>query len=454
MMWIPIVLSLFCGAGIISRAEADIDRPKETPPTCLIPAGVLPRPNVPAGTPDPSIPIEHVFVIMSENHSFNNVLGKLTQPQYYGDEIDGIQPGQFNLDTKGRMVEPFHLGKDCVKDMDHNWNGSWIEFNDGAMDKFIARNDKKNDGYRVMGYYDQTDYPLMYALADHYAVADNFFSSVMGPTHPNRWYLYTGTSHGRVNNRFPNLLKGGWKWKTIFEQLTDAGVSWTFYHADLSTLMLFTRFWFKNLSTHIRHVSRLGPDMRKGRLAQVVFIEPSAILGEEHPPFSFKTNQIAVSKYLRMVIGSKQWPKSAFFLTYDEAGGNWDHVPPPPACKPDLIDPIRDKGERLGGFDRHGFRVPAILVSPYAKRHYVSHKVYDHTSILRFIETKFNVPSLTARDANADPMLDMFDFDSPDFSRPTLPRPRLTFRDVWDCFFKKGYRTHNSSVKYTLPGYL
>jgi phospholipase C len=413
----------------------------EPAPDCSRQPGSLPRPTVPAGTPDPANPIEHIVVMMLENHSFDNVLGALTQPEYYGGEIDGITPGLFNRDPSGSPVSPFHLGKDCIKDMDHSWDGAHAEYNGGANDGFVRRNDSRShDGYRAMGYYDQRDYPLMYFLADHYSVADRYFSSVMGPTHSNRMYMYSATSRGHIRNQQPNYLAGGWTWKTIFEQLNDAGVSWTYYVTDLSDISLFSRMYLKNLK-HFRHVSKFKDDATEGKLAQVVFIENSSILGDEHPPSTFQITQHAVSKDLQALIDSPMWATSAFFVTYDEGGGSFDHVPPPRACVPDNILPVRSKGEKEpGGFDRYGFRVPAVVVSPWAKRHHVSHEVYDHSSILKFIETKFNIPALTARDANADPMLEMFDFNNPDFYRPTLPEPKVRIKDLVDCLFKKGYR--------------
>jgi phospholipase C len=119
---------------------------------------------------------------------------------------------------------------------------------------------------------------------------------------------------------------------------------------------------------------------------------------------------------------SPNWRSSALFLTYDEHGGFYDHVAPPPAPVPDNIPPNLKPGETPGAFDRYGFRVPAVVVSPFSKRHYVSHVVDDHTSILRFIELRFGLPALSNRDVNADPMFDMFDFSRPHFvSPPTLP---------------------------------
>jgi phospholipase C len=118
------------------------------------------------------------------------------------------------------------------------------------------------------------------------------------------------------------------------------------------------------------------------------------------------------------LFASPAWPRSAMFLTYDEHGGYYDHVPPPAACVPGDAAPLLQPGDTVADFDRYGFRVPFVLVSPYARPHYVSHRPQDHTSILRFIETRFDLPALTNRDANAEPMLDLFDFSHPALLNP------------------------------------
>ena len=133
--------------------------------------------------------------------------------------------------------------------------------------------------------------------------------------------------------------------------------------------------------------------------------------------------QAFVASIVQAMFQSPNWPDSALFITYDEHGGFYDHVPPPPACVPDATPPNLQGGDVVAAFDRYGFRVPFVVVSPYARKKYVSHIVRDQTSVLRFIETRFDLPALTRRDANADPMLEFFDFANPPFLRP--PRFKL-----------------------------
>ena len=136
-----------------------------------------------------------------------------------------------------------------------------------------------------------------------------------------------------------------------------------------------------------------------------------------------------VSKVVNAVMSSPNWPKTMLIWTYDEHGGYYDHVPPPAAVTPDDVPPALVAGDPPGAFDQYGFRVPCAVVSPYSKRNYVSHTIYDHTSILKTVEEKWNLPALTRRDANANSLFDMLDFHRrPAFLKPpklpAAPNPR------------------------------
>jgi ParB/RepB/Spo0J family partition protein len=153
-------------------------------------------------------------------------------------------------------------------------------------------------------------------------------------------------------------------------------------------------------------------------------------LSDTHKVLSF------VERVVREVMASPEWPRIALFISYDEHGGFADHFAPPSACPPDDREPMDSNGQPagLGRFDRYGFRVPFIVISPYAKRGYVSHQVYDHTSILRFIEARFGMPAMTKRDANANVPMDMFDFtNAPNMQPPTLTPSHVEDADRARC---------------------
>ena len=168
-------------------------------------------------------------------------------------------------------------------------------------------------------------------------------------------------------------------------------------------------------------------DAENGDLPQVAYVDPAffgdeSTQSDEHPPSNVQVGQAFTSGVINALMQSPNWPRSVMFLMYDEHGGYYDHVVPPAACVPDAIPPDLQPGDEPGAFDRYGIRVPFVVVSPFARKRYVSHTVTDQTAVLRFIETRFDLPALTARDANSDPPFELFDFANPAFlTPPVLP---------------------------------
>jgi phospholipase C len=387
----------------------------------------------PTGVPptlDPAlhdrIPIDHVVVLMQENHSFDNYLGQLHK---YDPTLDvEAEPADASnpdpADPGGPPIAAFHKTTLCESsDLDHSWNGTHAAWDNGAMDGFTKQNVSTVDpsGSRAMGYYNETDLPFYYGLFDTFAMGDRYFPSLLGPTQPNRFYLYSGTSFGHTVNGTP-ATGNEFSQKTIFKLLDEAGVTWKIYSSQFPYSAFFA-YVRSNSHGRIVPVANYYTDAAAGNLPQVAFVDPvfAGSLNEEtdeHPPSNVQVGQHFVAGVINSLLASPEWSSSALFLEWDEHGGFYDHVPPPEAVPPDDIAPIGGSG----AFDRYGVRVPFVVVSPFSKRHFVSHVVYDHTSVLKFIETRFGLPSLTARDAAADPMLDLFDFANPPFAQPpTLP---------------------------------
>jgi phospholipase C len=385
-------------------------------PDCSRQAGSLPRVARAAGRPDAANPVEHVLVIMQENHSFDNYFGALSSPRHYGKEVDGIRRGLSNPDNGFGSIPVFKQKELCVKDPSHSWNDMHRDWDGGRNDGFV--NTGKN-GPRVMGYYDETDLPFYYALADQFAISDRHFASVMTQTFPNRFYLLAATSFGQVKNLDP-VSKSSYAQKTIFDLLDQYGISWAYYDDGTGYLKFFQPLYLRSLAK-LKTIADYESDLKTGNLPQVAFLDTSAEGEDEHPDADIQRGEAWVGERVRALIASPYWRTSALFFTYDEGGGFFDHVPPPAACAPDAIAPKLDDGAERGDFARYGFRVPFVAVSPFAKRHYVSHMVQDHTSILKFIESKWNLPALTARDANASDLHDLFDFQHPDFNVKPLP---------------------------------
>jgi phospholipase C len=378
-----------------------------------------------------SIPIEHVVLIVQENRSFDDYYGHLKG--HGQDDVDVATPDTSvggPPDAGAASIPWHHETHYCVEDTDHGWKASHEEWNNGKNDGFALANVTANDptGQRAMGYYDQSDIPFYYDLISTFATSDRYFCSLLGPTYPNRMFLLGGTSFGIVTTDINVLAPPGSP--NVLRALAAKGIDWKEYRTDLPGSAVFLdMFQDPAFANHFQKVEQFAVDAAAGTLAPVSIVD-AAYLGapdvesDEHPPANVQVGQHFVWEAVEALMHGPQWPTSALFFTYDEHGGLYDHVPPPAACAPDDTQPRLNP--ELGGFDRLGFRVPLIVVSPWAKRHFVSHTVHSHTSILRFLETKFELPAITKRDANSDALLDVFDFDSP----PRLDVPNFTEPDV------------------------
>jgi phospholipase C len=378
-------------------------------------------------TPNPeNLPIQHVIVLMQENRSADSYLGQLNgegQPDYEAEPTTG-NPDPTN--PGGPAIVPFHQTHYCTADTDHSWTGTHNEIDGGAMDGFTKQNVTAADptGARAMGYYDQSDLPYYYSLYSTFATDDRHFASVPGPTFPNRLYLLAGTSFGHIQNDVFGSTQ-----KSIFELLDQRSISWHIYSDSypISYGGTFFKYVANEAKSHIFPMSQYYSDLASNALPSMTFLDPTETVtgkteNDEHPPGDPQIGQQFAANAINALMASSSWSTSAFFLTYDEHGGFYDHVAPPPAPIPDNIPPKLGPNDTNVPFNEYGVRVPVVVASPYAKAHFVSHVVQDHTSITHFIEERFGLPSLTNRDANADPMMEMFDFSNPAFATPpTLP---------------------------------
>jgi phospholipase C len=409
------------GTDVGPRSNLTADQAQAARTACNFKAGTLPGLSLAETAPlGKQIPIDTVVVIMFENRSFDHMLGNLPNAGQTDVEVSPVNAA--NPSSAGVMVPRYHDSKYCFVDTNHEWSGSHDEWNGGKNDGFVIANEEGAlDGTRAMSYYTEADIPYFYGLASTFALADHNFCSLLGPTFPNREYLYAGTSYGRTVNALFQDQRA-----TIFESLTNNKVPWHVYFDGVPGFGVFLLEYTSNLDNTSR-IADFTSDAAAGKLAAVNFIDPN--LRDEygggndfHPPGDVQIGERFLQQTLTTLMQSPQWPHLAVFITFDENGGLYDHVPPPQACPPDDLDPVVAPGGVMAKFDRYGFRVPLLVVSPYAKPHSVSHAVYDHTSILRFIEARFKIPALTARDANADPLFDMFDFTSPKLlTPPQLP---------------------------------
>ena len=396
---------------------------------CKFGPGALPEDTLGACAGS-AVPIEHVVVMMQENRSFDHYFGHL--PGHGQDDVDvptGTPVNPSPADS-GAPLGWHHESAYCVEDPDHGWAGSHTEWNQGKNDGFALANVTAKDptGHRALGYYDDSDLPFYYALASTFAISDRYFCSLLGPTYPNRFFLTGGTSFGIVTTQISKLAPKGVP--QIYRELNDKGVTWKVYKTDLPSVLLYPDFGTDPAQAdHVVSADQLVTDAASGTLPQVAFLDAgfeqtADVETDEHAPADVQLGQHFIWEKLHALMTGPEWSTTAVFLTYDEHGGFYDHVPPPPACAPDDTPPA--EGADLGGFDRLGIRVPLTVVSPYARRHFVSHQVHSHTSILRFIEARFGLPALTKRDANSDALLDLFDFEAPPkLDVPDFPEPAV-----------------------------
>jgi phospholipase C len=401
-------------AGLAAGALAGSGAWAFAPGPGLRKPGSLPYPALPAGT-DTIQQIEHIVVLMMENHSYDNRLGMLRRPGANGFRLgrDGL-PTATNPYANGEIQHAFRMPTTCqINTVTQEWGNSHIQYDDGKMDGFVI-----TSGAESMGYWQEEDQPFYYSMARQFPIADAYHCSVLGQTYPNRRYLLAATSIGQVNDTTPSLTDyppNG----TIYDQLDAHAITWKDYYTDLATTELYPPLYLKNLGTKVVPIAGFFTDAAAGSLPAYSLVEPDYSTQSEENPQNIAVGEQFAASVINAVINGPAWEKTLLMWTYDEHGGYYDHVPPPAAVPPDNIPPDVPAGESAyDGFGRYGFRVPFAIVSPWARRQYVSHAVYDHTSILKLVETKWNLPALTYRDANALAPLDMLDLRRPSFAEP------------------------------------
>jgi phospholipase C len=401
--------------------------------------------------------LKHIIFFMQENRTFDNYFGKLGPYKVskgLANDVDGTPPDAVQYDTKGAAVHPYHYQTVCVENTSPSWNPSWGAYDlqnyttqpgpgvggqilvggTPEMDGFVTDKDLPStidpEYHRVMGYYDQTDIPYYYEAASQFAISDRWFESVMAGTIPNRLYLFTGSSYGHI---FPDPPPaGGWPYKTIFQLLNEHGISWRYYYQDDSVFLGQFAAWNDPAITGRVFLidnwyNILSSPTADDDLPSVVFIEHASQLQlDEHPGTNMQKGAERAAQIINALLASPAWKSSALILTWDDAAGLYDHVPPLAGiAAPDDIAPIPSPGFETplpGDFVHSGFRVPLIVFSPWVKPNFVSRTPREFTSILKLIEVRFGLPALTARDAWADDMSEFFDFTNPAWlTPPPLP---------------------------------
>lgn len=361
---------------------------------------------------------------MKENHSFDNYFGMLGRGDGFSLDAAG-RPTNSNPDAAGNPVAVHHLTTPWQPwhGLDQHWNASHLQWNNGANDGFV----RTTRSAAPMGYWTEAELPFYYGLARTFPIGDRYFASCLAQTFPNRRFLQAGTARGLVATKLPNPLEPNPPAGTVWDQLDRAHVSWSNYFVELPEIGLYPRVWLDHLG-HARPIEGFYDDCRTGQLPAVSLVTPDFFVVSEGETQDVQVGEAFTGSIVSAVLHSPAWARTLLIVVYDEGGGYYDHVPPPAAVPPDDVAPdIHVPPDQPGGYDRLGFRVPCIVVAPFAKADHVSHLIYDHTSILKTIERKWNLPTLTHRDAAANDLLDFIDLVGPPafVQPPDLPKPAL-----------------------------
>ena len=359
--------------------------------------------------------IEHVVFLMQENRSFDEYFGTFPGVRGFGDpsamrlangnsvfqqpdasHADGyLLPFRMNTATTSAQATP---------GLSHGWSDQHAAWDNGAMDGWVGAK-----GAQTMGYYAQSDIPFHWALADAFTVCDAYHCSVLGPTNPNRLYMWTGmldpngTGGGPITDDSPAYNNPIVRWTTYPERLTKAGITWRVYQEDDNyddnALAWCEQYATADPSSVLWQSAMIKKpagwfedDAINDRLPQVSWlVAPSAQC--EHPNWMPAAGaQYIASKIDAIAANPKVWAKTAFILMYDENDGYFDHVLPPTAPAGTADEYVDSQPIGLG------FRVPCVIVSPWTVGGYVATETFDHSSLVRFLETRFGVtePNISA----------------------------------------------------------
>ncbi len=304
-----------------------------TPPGQILGPGALPHPGHPEGTE--FLPrIEHIVIYMNENHSYDSYLGM--HPRGDGYYFDGKVPQNHNPLPGGKFMKVWHAPDSCQfgPGVSQSWSSTHTQFDHGRMDGFLA-----GGNTNTMRYWDGTDLPFYYSLAETFPICDRWFAAAPCQTYPNRLYLQAATCQTLIATNLAELIAlphpaGG----TIWDKLNAFGITWNDYAWDLPDIALFQQTYEANVS-HVKTFNQFLLDCENGALPQVSIVSPGIMDYTEENPADVRLGEAYSSSIINAVMHSPNWHNTALFYMYDEHGGYYDHVPAVPAIPPDDILP-------------------------------------------------------------------------------------------------------------------
>ena len=440
----------------------------------MLPQSIARAASIPAHREKGTIEdVEHIVILMQENRSFDHYFGTMRGVRGFGDPHPATLPSGrsvFHQSDGTKDVLPFrpdhaNLGLTFIEDLAHDWDTTHAMFDGGRYDQWVP-----SKGTTTMAHLERQDIPFHYALADAFTVCDDYHCGMLGPTDPNRYYMWTGWdgNDGKLGGPVIDNAEAGYQWHTYPERLQDAGVSWKIYQdAGLgldkagvwgytddpyignygdNSLLYFDQYRNAEPGSPLYERARTGTNVSKGgtffdqlrsdvvgkKLPQVSWVvAPEAFT--EHPNWPANYGAWYVSKVLDALTADKDaWSKTALFITYDENDGFFDHVVPAypngtDAPGASTVDTTYEHYTGTNGTPGHygmGVRVPMLVVSPWSTGGWVCSETFDHTSLIRFIEARHGVsePNVTPwRRTVAGDLTAAFDFDRPKNRALLLP---------------------------------
>jgi phospholipase C len=344
--------------------------------------------------PASECPVDTIVVLMLENRSFDHYYGWLGADEAYLEAGRRRHGRNFRIAARNKLEYPKPDGSvvatqhlpglstepDPYRGCGHPIPGHGWFAGRAERDRGFLGVGTGNDDFAI-GYYRREDLPVHTRLAERFTVFDHYHSSLLAGTFPNRYYQHAAQSYGSKEDPVPLRLDSV-VGTNIWDRLAAANVPATYYYTDLPVLLL----WGERMTPFIRPIDQFFADAAAGTLPRVVFVDPGflePLRTDDHPLGDIRLGQRFLREIFANVARSPHWKRTAFFLVYDEWGGFFDHVPPV------VLPDVRASANDDDNFGQAGFRVPAVLASPYGLRGGVDHRVYDHTSILRFIEWRF-----------------------------------------------------------------
>lgn len=355
--------------------------------------------------------IEHIIVVTMENRSFDHFLGWLPG-------AEGVQAGLSYRDSSGALFSTYPLAPDYQgcghPDPDHSYSGGHIEYNHGQCDGWLRAG--SNDIYAI-GYYGPADLAFLAPAVQTWTTCDNYFAPILAGTYPNRMYLHAAQTDRLDDSIFPFS-----RLPTIWDRLAAHSVSHRYYYSDVPFLAL----WGTKYLGISSPIAEFFAACASGALPNVCFVDPrfqgetEGLTNDDHPHADIRNGEDFLNTIYEAVASSPAWRSTVLVINFDEWGGFFDHVAPQRA-------PVPPGDAALGSDGLRGFRVPALVISPWSPRRTIIHDLYDHTSVLKMIEWRWHLGPLTIRDAAANNLADVLDFTRFDPRAPAFNVPAGPF---------------------------